>query len=66
MAKLIDVEAFIAETMEWLEPLKNSPCKHDQRFAGAVDLFIREYLEKAPEVEWPERPARRRNATRNQ
>lgn len=65
MAKLIDVEKFISETMEWLEPLKNSPCKHDRHFAGVVDLFIREYLAKTPAVEWLERPARRRNATKN-
>ena len=64
MVKLIDVEEFIAETMEWLEPLKNSPCKHDRRFAGAVDLFIGEFLSRAPEVKRPEGPAERTNESK--
>ena len=64
MAKLIDVEAFIAETMEWLEPLKNSPCKHDRRFASTIDLFIRDYLACAPEIIWPEGPAGRMNESK--
>ena len=64
MAKMIDVDEFIAETMEWLEPLKNSPCKHDRRFAGAVDLFIKEYLAQAPEVKWPEGPAGKMNESK--